>query len=518
MKNIEPIIFEMDENNINQKIEEYLPVKSKEKELFGEVFTPSTLIIEMLNTLPLNIWKDPTKTWLDPANGIGNFFMIIYQKLLKMLPNSYKGTMIKPDGTTIKISYSNLIQKKQHIIKNMLYMIELNPKNVEISISIFGKKANILKGNFLNLPDNWNNYKFDIIIGNPPYNGGTIKSKTRKNTVTQKYQSLVTPFIEKSINILNQNGYLLFITPNSWINDKNNILFTKQILKIKFYNISEAKNIFKSSGEIPLCYYLVKNTNNNKNTLIFDKFINEWCEFNIKKYNNYIPFEAIKLQEKLLNISKKYGSISKYITKTNVNSTTGKTYPLIKIQNKKIIILKSSKFDCKNFEKKLLFPNSTFTYPILDKEGILQNKNGDTYILKTNSKYLKQIQQFFYLPLVLYLCTITRIRQKFINPIIFDIIPDITKLLNFPDILTEENVYKYFNFTNKDIKYIENYKNSGEGRLTNEQIKEFLNFNILNNNLNTNTIKQKIQKLCNKTNKNKSNNKSNNKTKKSNNL
>ncbi len=517
MNKKEPIIFNMNKEEINNKIEEYLPVKSKEKELLGEVFTPSILITEMLNTLPNNIWKEPNKTWLDPASGSGNFSMIIYEKLLQTLPNTYKGTMINPNGDKINISYKNLDEKKTHIITNMLYMVELNTKNILIQKEIFGNKANILESNFLKLPPDWNNYKFDIIIGNPPYNEGGIKSKTRKNKEGEKSvkKSLVNPFIEKSLELLKENGYLLFITPNSWINNTENILFTKQILKIKFYNIAESSKLFKSPIYIPLCYYLVKNTptNKNVNTYIYDKFINEWSPFNILTYNNYIPFEAVNLQEKLLKFTHKYGSISKYIYKTNSNTNNGKKFPLIKIHNKKIVQTKSSSFDCKNFGKKILFPNSTFTYPILDNDGILQNKNGDTYILKTDDKYLKRIQQFFYLPLVLYLCSITRIRQNFINPIIFDLIPDITNLPNFPLTPTEENIHKYFKFTKKEIEYIENYKNNGVGRLSNEQQKELLNFNINHSisKIKIEELKKTIINQCNKTKKSVS---TNNKTKK----
>ena len=39
--------------------------------------------------------------------------------------------------------------RKNHIIKNMLYMVELQPDNVLVSQKIFGKDANIFCGSFL---------------------------------------------------------------------------------------------------------------------------------------------------------------------------------------------------------------------------------------------------------------------------------------------------------------------------------------------------------------------------------
>lgn len=49
----------------------------------GEVFTPRSLIREMLDALPNCIWFDPNKTWLEPAAGDGNFLVEIKARLLQ---------------------------------------------------------------------------------------------------------------------------------------------------------------------------------------------------------------------------------------------------------------------------------------------------------------------------------------------------------------------------------------------------------------------------------------------------
>lgn len=41
----------------------------------GEVFTPLPLVDEILDKLPQELFKDPTKTFLDPACGDGNFLV-----------------------------------------------------------------------------------------------------------------------------------------------------------------------------------------------------------------------------------------------------------------------------------------------------------------------------------------------------------------------------------------------------------------------------------------------------------
>ena len=59
---------------------------------------------------------------------------------------------------------------------DMLYMIELNPKNVAKSRRIFGNDANIVCANALKtkwLDKFKKNQGFDIIMGNPTYNTGS---------------------------------------------------------------------------------------------------------------------------------------------------------------------------------------------------------------------------------------------------------------------------------------------------------------------------------------------------------
>ena len=133
-KNNDALIYSMTPEQIHETIEKYLPVRSDEKNKFGEVFTPQKLIDELLDKLPVSIWKDPDRTWLDPANGTGNFPMIVYSRLM----NGLQGTI--PDKS----------KRSDHILTKMIYMCELNPKNVKISRRIFGQVANIWCGDFLN--------------------------------------------------------------------------------------------------------------------------------------------------------------------------------------------------------------------------------------------------------------------------------------------------------------------------------------------------------------------------------
>jgi hypothetical protein len=191
----EPLIFRMSLSDIQNKIDEYLPVREDKKNEKGEVFTPLYLVEEMLDKLYTSVWKNPDLKWLDPANGIGNISMVVYKRLMKMLPDKYSGEY----G-----NYSTEKGKSKHILENMLHMVEIDTENVNISRKIFGKGANIYSSDFLKMTDIG---RFDVIIGNPPYNeGGAIKGGGL----------IWKDFVFKSLEILNDNGYLLFIHPTGW--------------------------------------------------------------------------------------------------------------------------------------------------------------------------------------------------------------------------------------------------------------------------------------------------------------
>tara|TARA_R100000951_G_scaffold12351_1_gene9956 strand:- start:494 stop:901 length:408 start_codon:yes stop_codon:yes gene_type:complete len=49
----------------------------------GEVFTPEWLVDEMLDRLPLDLFKSPSKTYLDPACGSGNILVRVLDKKIK---------------------------------------------------------------------------------------------------------------------------------------------------------------------------------------------------------------------------------------------------------------------------------------------------------------------------------------------------------------------------------------------------------------------------------------------------
>jgi hypothetical protein len=202
--------------------------------------------------LPPRVWSNPDLKWLDPANGIGNFPMVAYKRLMKGLEKW------EPSES----------KRSKHIIENMLYMVEINPKNVKISKKIFGSNAKICCANFETQSEKcfrqFGVDKFDVIIGNPPFQdeiSETDKTAPRKGGKNKLYERITI----KCLSLLNKNGYLLFVTPDNIMTGNANKAYEEIIkyntLYISFNNIQ--KRYFPTIGQ-SMCYFLVQISSKNK--------------------------------------------------------------------------------------------------------------------------------------------------------------------------------------------------------------------------------------------------------------
>ena len=100
---------------------------------------------------------------------------------------------------------------------------------------------------------------------------------------------------------------------------------------------------------------------------------------------------------------------------------------------------------------KLIMAHKMYGFPYLDAEGEYGISNRDNYVIigKTVEE-LKRLKAFFSTKVALYLFESTRYRMKYLEKYIFELIPDITKLTDFPEIINDDTIASYFKLTNKD--------------------------------------------------------------------
>lgn len=265
------------EENLIEFIKKYEGLSKTESKLFGEVFTPQVLIEEMLDTLPADVWTNKDLKWLDPAVGIGNFPAAILNRLMKGLEE------------VIPVE----LERRKHILENMFYMGDISTKNLFLLYQLFDAnnefKLNVFRGDFLGDDFDkqmveWGLDGFDLVVGNPPYND----SEGIKGGCKNLYQ----PFIEKSLNILKDNGILVFITPPGFYKttdfDKPNNIFKRIIsdFSLIYLDTTDIQKKFFSKVGTLICYYLIKKENYNSKTTI--KNDNGKFDVDISKYN-FIP-------------------------------------------------------------------------------------------------------------------------------------------------------------------------------------------------------------------------------------
>lgn len=380
------LIFHMKLEEIQSKIEEYLPVRKEEKDKFGEVFTPLSLVNEMLDKLSPIVWKNPRLIWLDPANGIGNFPMVVYNRLMDSLPDTYN----KDD-----INYSTRSNKSKHILTKMIYMCEINTKNVKIAKDIFGQDANICCCDFLKEEDKWKSEfrrtSFDIIIGNPPFQTEIVNISERG----KGSRTLWDKFIVKSLELINEGGILGFITPPSWRKPESKLykLITKdnQLSYLHIYGKKQGQTLFNVSQRFDL--YIIEKIPKYKNTQIVDEVgnkivldLSKWIFLPNYAYDviqHIITTEHNSLQ--MVYDSSTYHNQNKYVS---TERTPLYKYPVVhSITSHGSGYLYSSIKSVRHFDiKKVILSSNQNQYPINDYAGKYGTSNNTFFIPITSKK------------------------------------------------------------------------------------------------------------------------------------
>jgi site-specific DNA-methyltransferase (adenine-specific) len=472
-----------------------------------EVFTPPNLANDILDLLPADIWSNPDAKFLDPVSKSGIFLREMAKRLVVGLEQKI------PDKQ----------ERINHIFKNQLYGIAITEltallsrrsvycsktANGEYSVCdlfddeqgnlIYESMTHTWKDskctycgaskevyqrndsletyayNFIHTdkPQKIFNMKFDVIVGNPPYQMTTAGEENGAQA-----KPLYHLFVEQAKKLTPR--YLIMIIPSRWFAGgwgldefRNNMLLDKQIKELHDFPISSDcfPGVEIKGG---VCYFLWEKDYNAKakfythfgeNTSISERFLKEKNCDTLIRYNEAIPilrkiisFEETSF-ESIVSTKKPFGFTTNYKASKTEFPNSVKLYG-----NKRIEFVEKTKIErnahvvdmYKVFMTKAYGAGETFPHQIVNKP-IIGEPNScctETYLLVGDFKTKKEannVAQYISSKFFRFLVLLVKNTQDCMKKV-YKFVP----IQDFSESWTDEKLYKKYGLTEGEIAFIE---------------------------------------------------------------
>ena len=450
------------------------------KQSHGAVFTSFAFIDYMFSMFDKEVFSRADYTWCDMGCGLGYFSIVLYFKLMDGLEKVFPEREVR----------------SQHILCNMLHMIDIQPAYEMCLRSLFGDSCHIVIGDVME----WTpSTKFDVIVGNPPFHCNHIKQVPTNREVKQLFarsETIWPKFVLRGISMLKENGFMNMVVPSLWCKYDSYGVYdaiASRLVKLRLYNNTESNKLFHYQAQTPCSIFLFQNTHTSANNVptfhVYDSMVADYVPFSLVVPKQTIPTESQALCSRMFQFAQRFGSLSPFCLRTIMPS---KRVTLTEVpgddqrfenihscvldkssgENLPKLVYKYSNIPCVFQNRpKLVLAHKMYGFPFYDVEGKYGISNRDNYVIygKTHAEFLL-LQSFTSSILFIYLLDCFKYRMKMIEPCIISYIPDVTTMslewnASFTTEQNDEFWYQTFACSPSEKEYIRLHFSKQYGRI-----------------------------------------------------
>jgi hypothetical protein len=163
----------------------------------------------------------------------------------------------------LNAEFLDIIYRNGMMWNNEIWFVSENPNKVKYARDIYRGNSDdqFVCANLLEMEPNM---KFDAVVMNPPYQAATKGGNGMRD--------LWPEFVEKSMSLLKENGFLVAVHPSKWRRPEHFLwkkMSQKKMMYLEIHNKNDGKKTFGATTRYD--WYVLQNNSEKSNTTVVDE-------------------------------------------------------------------------------------------------------------------------------------------------------------------------------------------------------------------------------------------------------